>query len=374
PPILTPILKFIKSELVLFIAWTAAALTLFFVPIDQAYLGYVDFSVLSILFCLMAVVAGFLKTGVFDVLTHRLMQLSSNLKSIALLLVCACFFSAMLVTNDVALLTFVPLTLGIMGAVGPKPLVFVLVMETIAANIGSMLTPIGNPQNLYLYSFYDMNIGDFLRIVAPVCLAGFLIIAAFVLLTPAGSLPLSANKPAAIRNRPHLLVYGLLFLLAILTVLHLVDYRITLAITIAALLFCDPKLLAAVDYSLLLTFVAFFVFVGNLGRIPWVKAELSSFLAGREFIAGVLVSQIISNVPAAMMLSGFTSQASPLLLGVNVGGLGTLVASLASLISFKLYAKSKNAKAGLFFLVFTACNLAVLALLVAVVFAAGLCG
>lgn len=361
-----------KSEIVLVIAWAAAAITMLVVPVDQEYLGYLDFSVLAILFCLMAVVSGFLKTGVFDVLSQRLLRTSSNLKVIALLLVCACFFSAMLVTNDVALLTFVPLTIGILGIVGQKQTIFVLVMETIAANVGSMLTPIGNPQNLYLYTFYGMNIGDFLNIVAPVCFAGFLIIAALTLLTPAEALLISMNDKASIRNRPHLIVYVLLFLLAICTVLHIVDYRITLVITVVVLLFIDKKILCQVDYSLLLTFVAFFVFVGNLGRMQWVKTGISELIAGREFMTGMLVSQVISNVPAAMMLSGFTQDTAPLLLGVNVGGLGTLVASLASLISFKLYIKSKNARGGVFLLVFTACNLAVLVLLVAVVFVLGL--
>ncbi len=361
--ILKSAVKFAKSELVLVIAWTAAVITMFIVPPDKQYLGYLDFSVLAILFCLMAVVAGFLKTGIFDVLSQKLLRTSDNLKVISFLLVCSCFFSAMLVTNDVALLTFIPLTIGIMKFSEKKTTVFVLVMETIAANIGSMLTPIGNPQNLYLYSFYNMTIGSFLRTVAPVCLVGFIIISVFVMLMPSTKIGISISENAAIKSKPQLIAYSLLFLLSVMTVLHIADYRITLLITAAVLFICDKTILKKVDYSLLLTFAAFFIFVGNLGRIPWVKEELSLLISGREFIGGVLLSQIISNVPAAMMLSGFTQNSGALLLGVNVGGLGTLVASLASLISFKLYAKSSGARSGLFFVIFTACNLAVLVLL-----------
>ena len=176
------------------------------------------------------------------------------------------------------------------------------------------------------------------------CLVGFIIISVFVMLMLSTKIGISISENAAIKSKPQLIIYSLLFMLSVMTVLHIVDYRITLLITAAVLLICDKAILKKVDYNLLLTFAAFFIFVGNLERIAWVKEALSLLISGREFIGGVLLSQIISNVPAAMMLSSFTQNSSALLLGVNVGGLGTLVASLASLISFKLYAKSSGAR------------------------------
>ncbi|MEG0898987.1 MAG: SLC13 family permease [Oscillospiraceae bacterium] len=361
------IIKFIKSEIILIIAWIAAIITIFFVPISKEYFHYINFPVLSILFCLMAVVAGFIQTGVFDLLSQKLLSKSNNIKVIALILVSACFFSAMLVTNDVALLTFVPLTIGIMKNCRQKQLAFIVVMETIAANIGSMMTPIGNPQNLYLYSFYNMNISEFFQIVLPVCVAGFILILAFVWIIPKETVDIEEKGKIPIGNKYQLIGYSILFLLSIFAVLHIIDYRVTLAITVIGLFLLNKKIFFKVDYSLLFTFVAFFIFVGNLSNIEWVKRMITSLMSGKEFISAVMISQVISNVPAAIMLSGFTTQAKELLLGVNVGGMGTLVASLASLISFKLYVKNENAKSGLYIFLFTFCNIIMLIFLIAVV-------
>lgn len=333
----------LKKELVLVIASSAALLSLFFVPPSAAYLAYIDFSVLAILFCLMAVVAGFLQSGFFDFLSEKMLRRYKSSKKISAMLVLLCFFSAMLITNDVALITFVPLSIKIFGSRDQKRLVFLLVLETIAANLGSMLTPIGNPQNLYLYSFYDMNIKEFLHTVFPVCAFGLLLLLGLLLCGRGGQISLPAQEKPQLDKR-RLCFFGLLFALCIATVLRLVDYRLCLLLCVLALACFERKIFAKIDYALLATFVAFFIFVGNLGRLPVVEALLSQLLVGRELLLGVVVSQVISNVPAAIMLSGFTDNARALLLGVNIGGLGTLIASLASLIAYKLYAKSEGAK------------------------------
>lgn len=358
--------KFIKKELVLVLAVLAAAVSMVFVPPSVNYITYIDFSVLGILFCLMVVVAGFLKTGLFDFLSEKLLSRFEDTKKISAILVLLCFFSAMLITNDVALLTFVPLTITILGALPPKQLIAVLVLESVAANLGSMLTPIGNPQNLYLYSFYSMEIGAFMRTVLPLGIFSLFLVFCGVLLL--GNSKITSLTPkAATLDRRGLLLYLLLFALCILSVLRLLDYRLCVLITVAVLMVFERGLLLRVDYALLCTFVAFFIFVGNLGSIAPIRAALSVLTTGRELFMGIALSQLISNVPAAIMLSAFTTNAEALLMGVNIGGLGTLIASLASLICYKLYLKSENPKPGLFLLIFTVIN--VTALLCLTIFA-----
>ena len=348
------------------IAAVLAAASAFLVPPSAGYLAYIDFRVLALLFCLMAVVAGFIEVGFFDFISAKLLGKTDKSKLIGILLVNLCFFSAMLVTNDVALLTFVPLTLGILGAVPASELIFVLVMETIAANLGSMATPVGNPQNLYLYSAYNVPLGQFFATLAPLTVLSWLLIMADMLLRKASSASLSYSKAAPRMDNASLLILTALFLLSIGAVVHLIDYRIVLAVVAAAFLLWKREVLRKVDYMLLLTFVCFFIFVGNMGELEAVRTLVSSILEGRELLVSALISQLISNVPAALMLSGFTDKGTALLIGTNIGGLGTLWASLASLITFKLYSRSENAKSGAFFGSFTLWNVAFLAVLLVV--------
>ena len=358
--------SFLKKEPVLSIAAVLAAASAFLVPPSAGYLAYIDFRVLALLFCLMAVVAGFIEVGFFDFISAKLLGKTDKSKLIGILLVNLCFFSAMLVTNDVALLTFVPLTLGILGAVPASELIFVLVMETIAANLGSMATPVGNPQNLYLYSAYNVPLGQFFATLAPLTVLSWLLIMAVMLLRKASSASLSYSKAAPRMDKASLLILTALFLLSIGAVVHLIDYRIVLLVVAAVMLLWKREVLRKVDYMLLLTFVCFFIFVGNMGELEAVRTLVSSILEGRELLVSALISQLISNVPAALMLSGFTDQGTALLIGTNIGGLGTLWASLASLITFKLYSRSENAKSGAFFGSFTLWNVAFLAVLLVV--------
>lgn len=355
--------SFVRREPVLLISLLAALVSCVFVPPDAGYLSYVDFRTLALLYCLMAVVAGLRRAGLFAALAHTVCARARTTRAIALTLVSLCFFSSMLITNDVALLTFVPFAVVILGRKEhAKALAHVVVLQTVAANLGSMLTPVGNPQNLYLYSHYGLALSDFFSATLPVWLLSLALLAGGCFLLPGAPLELFLGEEPGLEKKS-LLVYGALFAVCLLAVLRLLAWPVMLLAVVAALLVYDRQTLLKPDFLLLLTFAAFFVFAGNLARIEALDSLLRSLLAGREYLTAVLASQVISNVPAALLLSGFTDQARALLLGVNIGGLGTPIASLASLIGLKLYSHSSYARAGRFLLEFTAVNLALLALL-----------
>jgi len=357
---------FVRRELTLCIAFIAAAVSCFIVAPDAEYYGYVDLRTLALLYCLMVVVAGLRRAGVFAVLSHILCEKASSARQIALMLVLLCFFSAMLVTNDVALLTFVPFAVAVLGlAHQERMLIRVVVLQTVAANLGSMLTPVGNPQNLYLYSHYDFSIADFIRITGPIWLISLAIVCLMCMPVSGEKMHIFLGEMPILRKKSFA-VYGVLFMVCLLVVFRVIDWPVLLAVIIVTLLVYDRKRLLSADFMLLLTFVCFFVFSGNLARIPAVDRLLRSALAGRELLIGAGVSQIISNVPAALLLSGFTDAGESLLLGVNIGGLGTPVASLASLISLKLFSHADNADTGKFMGAFLAVNFALLALLLVV--------
>lgn len=339
---------FVKREVTLCVAFVAAAVSCFFVPPDGQYLGYIDFRTLALLYCLMVVVAGLRGAGLFSSLAHTLCLRAGTVRAIGLILTALCFFSSMLITNDVALLTFVPFAVVVLGlAHQEKELAWVAVMQTVAANLGSMLTPVGNPQNLYLYSYYGMSAGNFFSATLPVWGLSAVLIALLCLALPKGSIDVELGEEPGLDKRS-VVVYFALFAVCLLVVLRVIEWPVMLIVIVAALLFYDRKLLLKADLLLLVTFVCFFVFAGNLARIESVSALLRRLLSGRELLAGAAASQIISNVPAALLLSGFTDNARALLLGVDIGGLGTPVASLASLISLKLYSHSENADTGRF--------------------------
>lgn len=356
-------LHFLKREPVLYVAALLALLSMCFVPPSAQYLSYIDFRVLSILFSLMAVVEGAAGLGLFRLLARRLLLRAGSGKRLIAVLVMLCFWSSMLITNDVALLTFVPLSLLLLRPAGQGAVIYTITLQTIAANLGSMLTPVGNPQNLYLYSHYQMGAGSFFSLMLPLGGASFVLILIALLFAPAGSLMLRSEEAPSASTAAHAVSYVILFGLCLLGVFRVLPYESVLAATAVGVFVLDRSVYRRMDYGLLATFACFFLFVGNLGNIEAVRVFLSSVMEGREFLLSVLLSQGISNVPAALMLSGFTERANTLLLGTNVGGLGTLVASLASLISFRLYARSEGAQPGKYLLWFTLANLIFLALL-----------
>ncbi len=362
------LLTFIKKEAVLCAAGLLAVISAFIVPPSAAYLKYIDYRVLALLFGLMLVVAGFQSIGFFRYLGDRLLAKASCTRHLCLLLVFLCFFSSMLITNDVALLTFVPFAVMLFAMAGEEKLLIpVVVLQTIAANLGSMLTPIGNPQNLYLYSTYAFSPADFVLHMLPLSAlsAGLLLLCSILLPNRPLAAPADQNSSPAVKipAAGKLIAYTLLFLVCLLCVFRFISWPVMLGILICAVFFLDRKLFGAVDYFLLLTFVCFFLFIGNMQRIPAVSDLLRSLINGRELLLGTLFSQCISNVPAAILLSGFTDQALPLLYGVNVGGLGTLIASLASVISYRLYSGSRNARKGAYLKVFTLYNVLFLVVL-----------
>lgn len=356
--------EFIKKEAVLCIAALCAVLTMFLVPPDAQYLHYIDFRVLCLLLCLMAVVAGFKGVGAFQWLTYQLLRRIHNGRILSITLVLLPFFCSMLVTNDVALLVFVPFTLALLAQLDcERQMIPVIVLQTVAANLGSMATPVGNPQNLYLYAAYNLSAGEFFSVVLPltaVSLVALMVAAFFALPKKLPEQQLAREKIHGVGN---LAIYGLLFVLCLLTVFRVVDYLLTTVIVVLALFVLDRKLLKEIDFMLLITFVCFFIVSENLGRVEGIRNFLQGLLGRSTLLTAVGTSQVISNVPAAVLLSSFTEQWRQLLAGVNIGGLGTPIASLASLITLKLYMRWPGAKIGRFMLVFLAANVIGLAVL-----------
>jgi Na+/H+ antiporter NhaD/arsenite permease-like protein len=314
----------------------------------------------------MAVVAGFQRTGIFLIISEKLLLKVNNVRALSFILIMLCFFSSMWITNDVALITFVPFAIMTLSMIGYQNYIIqVIVLQTIAANLGSMLMPIGNPQNLYLYSNFDITIREFLKITFPYTAASFVLlcITSFIIRKEPLNSKLPSYKEVLPNKTRFIILYTLLFLVCIATVLHLIDYRITFVIVLFTILLADIQVLKRIDYSLLLTFLCFFLFVGNIGNIPAIKDGLANFIVGKELPVSILASQIISNVPAAVLLSAFTDNYKALILGTDLGGLGTLVASLASLISYKFYCKTEAARPGKYLRVFTIYNILFLVIL-----------
>ena len=398
------LVTFVKKETVLCIAGLLAVVSMFIIHPSADYFGYIDYRVLALLFCFMAVVAGFRSVGLFEWLIKKMLCYVKNARQLELVLVLGCFFASMWITNDVALLTFVPFAVAVLQAAGlTENLIFVIVMQTIAANLGSMCTPIGNPQNLYLYSLSGSPVTAFLKLMFPVTAVSLGLLLVTSLCIPKREIKVQAERAIleqgaadrkaagrAISDRKmsgaevsdkeemvrenakdekvRLCGYLTLFFLCILTVLHVLDYRMLLAIVIGVLYVLDRQLFTKPDYMLLITFVAFFILVGNIKNMDGFSAFLRTHVGGHELAASIFASQIISNVPAAVLLSGFTDNWRELLLGVDIGGLGTPVASLASLITLKLYLRSPGARPARYLAVFTAWNAALLAVLLAAMF------
>lgn len=369
---LQKIIAFVKKETVLVIAAILAVVSAFFVRPDERYLDYIDWRVLGILLSLMIVMAGFQKNGLFDRIGIKLLERTKNTAQLVGVLVFLCFFSSMLITNDVALLTFVPFAvLTLQKCQQERLMVLVLILQTIAANLGSMLTPIGNPQNLYLYNFADMHIGAFIGLMLPYTVVSGVLLLIVLFVLSARKQKISIEECSFIEEETNVsrrknVVYFVLFVLSLLVVVRVMPYEIVLILVLVVTFFMDRAVLKNVDYCLLLTFISFFIFTGNMGNIPIIRDTLQGLVAGRELGIGILASQVISNVPASLLLSGFTNNYQQLLLGVNLGGLGTLIASMASLISYKIYAHNYNKTKGIYLMWFTVANVLFLAVLVGV--------
>lgn len=375
------IVNFAKKETVLFAAVLLAFGSMVCVPPDMQYLSYIDYRVLALLFCLMTVMEGFKSTGFFAAVAGKLLEKVKTFRQLYLVLVFLCFFTSMWITNDVALLTFVPFTVLVLRMTGlEQEMIPVIVLQTIAANLGSMTTPVGNPQNLYLYSISGMGIGAFLQIMGPLTLisAGLIFLICLIHKDFPIRQGMLGKEIVGVRKAGENQVLAVLFFISLLSVFRILSWQLLLLIVLASCIgikaFCKEKYLPLkADFGLLLTFVAFFIFIGNMGRICVVREVLSQVLNGRELLISFLCSQMISNVPAAILLSGFTQEYRGLLQGVNIGGLGTLIASLASLISYKFFAaESEQTPAagtrGRYMITFTIWNVGMALVLLAAAF------
>lgn len=357
------LIAFFKKETILCVAGLLAVLSMAWIPPDGEYMGYINWQVLVLLFCLMSVMGGLQALGIFKAIANTLLHWANGLRQLTLLLVMLCFFFAMVVTNDVALITFVPFTILLLQMADlTGEMIPILVLQTIAANLGSMLTPIGNPQNLYLYTVSGMSPADFVLTMLPFTLLSlFLLVLCCMLIkdVPLSGqmLPPIQGESFSMREKVTLSALLMLFAACLMTVFHVMPYWTVLGISLVWFVFFERDVLGKVDYSLLITFIFFFVFIGNMGRIPAMRDAIASILAGREMIVSFLCSQIISNVPAAVLLSGFTDHWKDLLFGVNIGGLGTLIASMASLISYKFFVQANEKAKGKYLKHFTIMNI-----------------
>ncbi len=354
---------FIKNEIVLCVALVLAIVSCFFVHPSRDYFNYIDYRTLSILLSLMITMAGFQRLSVFRQIGEILVGKMNSIRGIVLILLGLCFFSSMFITNDVALLTFVPFSIITLSISNRKDLfIVVIVLETIAANLGSMLIPLGNPQNLYLYSLSNMNLLSFISIMLPysICALILLVLSTYIFVKDA-PVYVSGDSKKVYNRTPYekklIGLYIFAFLASLLVVARIIPYYVSLIVVILLVVIFDRRVLRKPDYSLLFTFVFLFVFIGNMKNISIISTFLEALIKNNEVIVSVFLSQFISNVPAAILCSGFTNDIPKLIIGTNLGGLGTLIASMASLISFKQYSYIDGADSKKYIKVFSIFNI-----------------
>lgn len=360
---------FIASETVLCIAFLLALISAFLNPPSVQYLNFIDFRVLGILLGLMLVMEGLKRIGIFQEICRLLTGFTRNTVQLSFVLVLLCFFSSMFITNDVALVTFVPLAIMTLKQTeNEDKTVITVILQTVAANLGSMLMPSGNPQNLYLFDLSGMDLGSFVLLMLPYTVISLILIAVFIILGKNRKISITKSEAVKFTKKQKLsaIIYALIFTAGILTVCRIIPWYIFLALSIAAALILNRESFRTVDYSLLITFICFFIFIGNISSLDAVRQLLTSTVSDREALIGIAASQFISNVPAALMLSGFTTNYPELIIGVDLGGLGTLIASMASLISYKAAAAAYPEKRRIYIMQFTAVNIAFLVILYAV--------
>ena len=357
------VLAFVRKNTVMVIAVIAAVITSIFVPVDKEYIGYFDFKTLTCLFCVLTVVCALKNINFFYMLARKIVYLFKDARMCILALVYITFIGSMLIANDMALLTFLPLGYFVLTTTGKeKYMAFTFIMQNISANLGGMLTPFGNPQNLYLYTKFNIPNLEFMSIMAPPFILSVVLITVccFVFVKRE---PLEISDEKIVLDPKRTVIYLLLFALAIVIVFRGIPYWVGLVVIPMSMLFLDRKALKMVDYPLLLTFVFFFIFAGNMARIEAVSNFFSALLSINTLIFSALSCQCISNVPSAILLSQFTDNYSDLLLGVNIGGVGTLIASLASLITFREYVKHNPGKTCYYIFIFSLFNFGFLIIL-----------
>ena len=357
------IVEFFKKDITFTVSGLLCIISVFIVSPDNEYISYINFSVLSLLFCLMVVVSGFEKSGLFDVLKYSLTKYIKTEKSLIFALTMLCFFTSSLITNDVALITFVPFSMALLKRQKQSSVIFCVVMETIAANLGSLLTPIGNPQNLFIYTYYNLSIAEFFKTTLPLGAICLLMIFVCFIFIKNDILVISDMNENNSTDKKYITIFSLLFLLCILCILKVVSYTLTFLIVLIVIFITDKKIFKNADYILLITFIFFFIFSGNIKRIPFIYDFIRGTLNLNETLVISLICQFISNVPAATMLSSFTDNYNSMILGTNIGGLGTLIASMASLISYRYISREKNISSLKYIFIFSIYNFLMLIIL-----------
>lgn len=354
----------LKRDIICTTSVIVALLSSLLNPVSATYLTYVDYRVLGILFTLMCVVAGCKECGIVDFICNKTVKAAGNLRRLTLILVLLCFVFSMVLTNDVALFVFVPLTLAIIAGMGSKITIYILVILTLAANLGSMATPIGNPQNLFLFSHFELQFGEFIGTIGPFSAISCILLIILSMCVPAHTIDITEQRGSSVKiDKTMTAIYSAVFALAILTVARVLDYRICVAVTVLILILKNSKLLRKIDYGLLITFIGFFITVGNLRDSHVLDGIIGWAIEKSTMLTSVVVSQFISNVPATILLSQFTDNWRGILIGSNLGGLGTLIASLASLITFKIYVKTEGASWKKYLWYFSLLNVACLLIL-----------
>ncbi|MDY2850577.1 MAG: SLC13 family permease [Candidatus Borkfalkiaceae bacterium] len=356
---------FIKSRIMVIIAWTLAIISMFFVPIDKEYLGYFDLSTLACLFLTLLVVGAFSNIHTFEIVSRKIVSLLKNTRRMILSVVFITYVGSMILANDMALLTFLPLGwMSLKKSGQQKYTAFTFIMQNIAANLGGMLTPFGNPQNLYLYSYYNISNSEFFGVMFPPFAISLVIIFACCMFVRPEPLELRDTEEYSF-NLKRTIIYSVLFVISVLAVFRVFPWYYPLALVSVAMLFLDVKAYLKVSYSLLLTFCAFFVFSGNVSRIDFIRDFLCSLTEKNTLLTGVVACQCISNVPTAVLLSRFATDYRALLVAVNIGGVGTLISSLASLITFSKYREVQKGKTLSYIGLFSAFNFSFLLILTA---------
>lgn len=355
-----------KKEIVFCVTFLLALISAFFVKPDAKYISYIDFGTLLTLFSLMAVVAGWRRTGLFDALGKTVCRKVHGQRALCLTLVLLCFFTSMVITNDVALLTFVPFAVVLLSKTDSFVLLYTVVLQTLAANLGSMITPIGNPQNIFLFSKMQLGTVQFMKILFPYTLLSLALLILSTLIIKNEKIQIDRQETESGKSgcKGKNILYTVLFILCLLSVVNVIPKWTAAVLVALCVLVSDRKIFCNIDFMLLLTFTAFFIFTGNIARLESVDSFLKRITGGNEFAVSLAFSQVISNVPATLLLHPFAQDTKELLLGVDIGGLGTPVASLASLISLKLYTQEKAGTAK-FLAVFTLMNIIFLAALCA---------
>ena len=356
---------FVRGHAVFLIATLVALITSFIVPPSKAYFDYIDFKTLACLFATLAVVCALKNIKFFGIIARKIIHSTPNFRVCVLALIYITFIGSLFIANDMALITFLPLAWYVLSETGnEKYTPWLFVLQNISANLGGMLTPFGNPQNLYLYSKFNIPTGEFMLIMLPPFLLAVAMLTACTLFFPKTKMELKGKEPFVFK-RARSAVYLVIFALTILMVFSIIPWQIGLIITFVGILILDRHALLRVDYFLLGTFFMFFIFAGNMSSIGAVRELFSSLLGKSTLVFSAFSCQLISNVPSAILLSQFTTNYKELLYGVNIGGTGTLIASLASLITFAEYSRTGVGSRGKYLGIFTALNVIFLAVLMA---------